>query len=869
MPVQTPLLTDSELENLKTALRDPQTRGWSANQQIMGFQVYEADKALRADTREEFIRTNRAERLTAAFTGGVYRGAAQVLGAPVDALNFGLRTVAPNVFNRRPIGGSRNLTALAERIPGVDRNRTFQLTPEHTISAPVGTTLGERVGERVGNEIGAGLTGVAGLGIAARAGSQSSTALGRAFVDPLRRAPGRTTASELASAAGAGSAAGAAAEVGASSTEETLAAVGGSVAPATIGGAFGVVRNATQRGVQLVQDAFNIGDANRQERAASLVRSRTARLLREAANNPDEASYRLTSNKSRYGNQEVPDDPEFAIDAARAVPAVYAADDSGLESFALAVARQYPAVARAISNQSRELQRAINDLQVLETPGNSDAARRRIDDMVNSTVIRVQNDMTNIENSLKAAANSNPGEVASVLRSQIIAMKQHSKGLVQEAFENVDPDGTSQILTSTAKRAVMSITKDLPKATRLSSNEQRLYEVVERFGNVESFREMQALRQELRAAIESTPNDAEKRRLGDALRGVDDNIDQIATGKYPNGLKERYMFAKGLHRAVSRVYRTGKIANMRRQGVVGDIVSGEVPASATLNRMLHTGQASAEDAEQLRLALGGVVTADGKIRPGPISSENLGLLENYMVRMAYDATTNANGQIVPARYGKWRNSMKPVLDQFPQLRSKLDNVGKMVAQYDALGIEAKRNKTIAENRAVTTMIAGDPVASMDKVFRSTNRISEAGRLRKLVAGDVEAENGLKAAFVDYFHSVNQSGNIDSLGSTIYKADRMRAFLSKSETRSTMMALGFSGSEIGRMNRLVTLVDQYNRSVRAGSVATTLDSTDQTAVAGLTLNSLLSRFYAVSRALSRPALWHLKSAHELSAVSSIG
>ena len=182
-----PLLTDQERKNLVEGLRNPQLRGWSNRQILQAVEVFKLDKAERIKLRNQIAAENEGIRLTQSGARGFYSGAASVLGAPVDAVNFltGLSRIS-----KEPVGGSKSIMKLFEQIPGVASDRSVELQPGTTVDVPLGQTFGERVSERTGEEIGAGVAGIGGLGAAARASAQSSTALGRAFVDPMRTMPG-------------------------------------------------------------------------------------------------------------------------------------------------------------------------------------------------------------------------------------------------------------------------------------------------------------------------------------------------------------------------------------------------------------------------------------------------------------------------------------------------------------------------------------------------------------------------------------------------------------------------------------------------------------------------------------------------------
>lgn len=141
---------------------------------------------------------------------GVRDGAAMVLGAPVDLLNFGLEEIF-GAGSDKPVGGSENFKdafdlpsrALASVVGGRPR-----VEPQDAFQRIVG---------RTGQEVGSAAVPLAGIfGKAAQVGREGLDQLGplaRYFVEPAVVAPSKTLAKETAMAVGAGQGAGIANEI--------------------------------------------------------------------------------------------------------------------------------------------------------------------------------------------------------------------------------------------------------------------------------------------------------------------------------------------------------------------------------------------------------------------------------------------------------------------------------------------------------------------------------------------------------------------------------------------------------------------------------------------------------------------------------
>ncbi|WAX96637.1 hypothetical protein N7E70_007185 [Aminobacter sp. NyZ550] len=133
------------------------------------------------------------------------RGAAQMLGLPVDLVNAGLGFAGVPISDQPFLGGDYldELFGVPSTLAAVALDRPAELEPQDAFQRVVG---------RVGKEIGAAAVPVAGaLGTAARVGKEGARemgALGRMFVEPAAVAPRALVQKEAQFATGAGLGAG-------------------------------------------------------------------------------------------------------------------------------------------------------------------------------------------------------------------------------------------------------------------------------------------------------------------------------------------------------------------------------------------------------------------------------------------------------------------------------------------------------------------------------------------------------------------------------------------------------------------------------------------------------------------------------------
>lgn len=845
------MLTNQEQERLINTLQvgiNPLTgKPLSKKQRLQGLRIWKIDNDARAEFASEAA-TRFPERLHRAMLSldrGIGRGMASVLGAPASLINLGLNQVGMGVDT--PVGG---VTHLRETL-APERYREYQAGPDRSVKLPLGANPIERIAGRTGEEVGAGLPVVGGLGAAARAGYGATSALGKAFVGPLRQHPGQVATAEVASAAGAGSAVGVAEEAGVGPTGQTLAALGGALYPTAALGIYKRVSGAGRRAATIVGDAF--GDPNnpvRRRRAARIAHKKVRDIVKQNVFDSYKVRNSLSRRQAERGNQEVPDGPDFVGDDGRIIPPAVISGDEGLKALSKRMSTHQP-IAQSLSSAADNIQNLIHENLVFKGFGNPEATRRYVERQLSESKLSLERSLVDVQTQIRAEAGDMPPEqMSTLIRASIIAHKDQASELVKKSFDVVDPQGKHRIFTGRVKTSVKKLFNTKTMAEQYSNNENRLYKLILDLENTTPFNELTSLRREIKDVIRRSTSSREKFRLGQVLEAVDKNIEDLATGNYPTALKARFKFAQGLHAQVSQIYRSGKILQMRRAGVVGDIVGGETPASTTLSQMIHRGHGTPEDALHLKRALSSTIMEDGKVRIGPMSKQNSDLIANYFVRIAYDAISDVNGRIVPERFAKWKQSFEPAIKQFPEAGRRLRHLGSLVKEVDELGLQSARVKTIVEDRALTTMLAESPQDAIAKVFRSDLKSTQAATLYKQVKDDPDAAAGLKQAFVDYIQTRFRTDK-DDAGNVIFNSTSLQSFMKDPANIRTMMALGFDSKHIGQIRRFTQLVSDFSDTRKLINFQGVGVDSGQPTAGGLTVTSLLSRAYAVARGVVSP------------------
>ena len=185
------------------------------------------EQSLKAENVGSYTQGYRTGDYARGFFGGFNTGMAGMAGAPVDITNLMVSTVG--LGSKEPVGGSewiKRQTGKVSAIPGAG-----DLFPKGP------ATEGGRIINRMGEEIGASVLPAAGMLRAARGVVPAARTAQRGLIrgqilDPIGRAPGRSTIGELAATTGAGAGAGVAKEIfPENTTAETYGQLGGSLLP--------------------------------------------------------------------------------------------------------------------------------------------------------------------------------------------------------------------------------------------------------------------------------------------------------------------------------------------------------------------------------------------------------------------------------------------------------------------------------------------------------------------------------------------------------------------------------------------------------------------------------------------------------------
>lgn len=287
------------------------------------------------------------------------------------------------------------------------------------------------------------------------------------------------------------------------------------------------------------------------------------------------------------------------------------------------------------------------------------------------------------------------------------------------------------------------------------------------------------------------PNTAGDTRLPNL--GAEPNFDDAALG--------RLNAAKDATRARADTFDNPTLAPLRARPTATGAY--DLPASVVPARLFHAGTRSFDAIQQARAAIG-----DERLFPA---------LQDYAVDRARRAALNDDGTFDPARLEAFRRSHADALRAVPGLSERFADAA---SASQALGEATRRHqRTLAESRKGSLArlmdldTPQDVTRTVGSIFGAQDGLLRMGRLRSTIAGDAEAQQGLRQAVVDHMrlHLVgNTEAGTSGLGTI--KADQFQTFVRRNS--ATLRAAGFSDDEVQLMGRIGEDIQRANRSVSA-------------------------------------------------------
>ena len=187
-----------------------------------------------------------------------------------------------------------------------------------------------------------------------------------------------------------------------------------------------------------------------------------------------------------------------------------------------------------------------------------------------------------------------------------------------------------------------------------------------------------------------------------------------------------------------------------------------------------------------------------------ITPEAVAATKRYLGRSFTDYVTDkGTKEFNVNRAGRWIENNREVLDQFPELRSQLNDVSDARQFSDqTLARMTARKQRLRDPRISATQrfLNADPEKEIDTVFKSSDPTRMTQQLVLQAKKDTtgEAFGGLKGSYVDFAIEKASIGPYNELGERMLSGRTFLGFINKN--RTTLRTV-FDQEEIGRMERI--------------------------------------------------------------------
>jgi hypothetical protein len=431
------------------------------------------------------------------------------------------------------------------------------------------------------------------------------------------------------------------------------------------------------------------------------------------------------------------------------------ADDSNLLAFQRGFQRQEGQVGKA-----RDF-RAAGDASLKEGlveagKPSSDVAKSRavglfrdsVNQRINVINKRMDRAISTVQNKLRVLGpEASQDTIETLAREEMTSVKRFAETQEELVWGQIgDAKFDTSVITTRAQSVIDSVGK---------ANRDKIPKIVQDVAKglldpVESFSEVKALRQRVTSDISQAyraGDDVTQRLLGHLKEALSyDNL-TIVAGK--GDVREKYQHAIDYTRELKRVF--GNKTPLGR-ALSRDVSEGlQYAPEFTLQRMLD-GKYGKAGYQQIKSAVRREfypvgVEGDTAFREAQLNIDET-VKEFYKARFATEVAPN--GTVNPAAVDSFI-SKNPVLDNFPELKAQMMDVGQAQQISDKVGMAGKALIKRVENQSAAARYTnGEIPAQMESIFKSKTPLRDTRKLIALARNDPtgQAMEGLQGGFYD-------------------------------------------------------------------------------------------------------------------------
>lgn len=763
------------------------------------------------------------EEFVGSFGIGANRGLANILGLPVDTVNFLLRmggtppSDSPFVNAISSLNPVRTgLRAISQIIPATDRpvggSESIQdafnalgleTDFEGAQSMGVEDELLNRMSFRVGEEVGAGVVPAGATVGLAKAG----VGIGGSILGPIMRGAAESplgfAAAEGVASLGGGVGAGIAQEVFPDSpVAEVTGQVAGGLGLATLPS---IVRTAG-RGIRSAIDPFT---ASGQER-------RAGEALRGQTTDPESALANLKEEDQLLPGGRRPDVPDVTFTSAQIT------NDPGLLALERAIVRKNAELA----GRFQEVRTSINAgsrAAVLEATGGqtesqaiADFLQGRVQGLVDQLDARTA---TAVGAARRQIDNIRPDasaeDASSIVRREITDAMADARKTENALWESIYAGrnvGTAPIREQRDRIISLANKNDDPANIPVLKNNAG-ENILANIDDTSTVEDILALRSRILAAKRTeSASEAPNRVLLKNLDAMQEAslralgiMQNQATEQGASQIRAAMTFSRELNDTFTRGP-VGKILGFDARG------GQRVPDIETLEKLVRPGIAGATNADAVIRALTSQI-GGGNIEGGARLIQGM---EDFVFDRFIASTHGSSGQFDARAGQRFIDRFAPALERFPGIRGRLDEAVRTGRTADIMsrsGARLQRTLVDARRSRAAVFIDRDVDKAISAVFGAKKPAASMREIVKQARADDtgEALEGLKQGVFEHLIRSAELKALDIEG---------RQFLSASQFRSVMQQNGptlsavYSPAEMGRLRQVGKALDVAERSTRS-------------------------------------------------------
>lgn len=780
-----------------------------------------ARAALRSSDPDTLLRD--IEEFVGTFGIGANRGLANILGFPVDTVNFLLRmggvpaSDSPIVNAISSLNPARTaVRAISQVIPATDRpvggSESIQsglnaiglrTTFEGAQAMGVEDEFVNRMAFRVGEEAGAGaVPATATVGLA-----KAGIGLGGNILGPIMRGAAESplgfAALEGLASLGGGAGAGIAQEIFPDSpSAEVAGQFAGGLGLATLPS---IVR-AGGRAVRSVLDPFT---ASGQER-------RAAAALRGQTTDPESALANLQEEDQLLPGGSRPDVPDVVFTSAQI------ANDPGLLALERAIVRKNAELA----GRFQEIRTSVNAgsrAAILEATGGqtesqaiADFLRGRVKGLIDQldarTAVAVGAARRQIDN---IRPDASAEDASSIVRREITDAMADARKTENALWGSIYAGrnvGTAPIREQRDRILALANKNDDPANIPVLKNDAG-ENILENLGDTSTVEDVLALRSRILAAKRTeSAADAPNRALLKNLDAMQEAslralgiMQNQATEQGASQIRAAMTFSRELNDTFTRGP-IGKLLGFDARG------GQRVPDIETLEKLVRPGIAGASNADAVIRALtsqigGGNIEGGAKLIQG---------MEDFIFDRFIASTHGSSGQFDARAGQRFIDRFAPALERFPGIRGRLDEAVRTGRTADIMsrsGTRLQRTLVDARRSRAAVFLDRDVDKAISAVFGAKKPASSMREIVKQARADTtgEATEGLKQGVFEHMIRSVELGALDLEGVPVLSARLFRQFMQ--QNGSTLSAI-YTPAEMGRLRQVGKALDIAERSTRS-------------------------------------------------------